>query len=76
MAGNLGVVFGPLGAHRWYLGYPIHALFQIALTFTIIGALWGICEGMSILWGNEWRDGQGRLLRPSPPSGNKAQQGQ
>ena len=72
MAGNLGVVFGPIGAHRFYLGYPIHGIIQILLTLTIVGALWGIYEGITILWGNEWRDGQGRLLRPSPPTGNQA----
>lgn len=72
MAGNLGVVFGPLGAHRFYLGYPIHGVIQILLTLTIVGALWGIYEGITILWGNEWRDGQGRLLRPSPPPRKKS----
>ena len=72
MAGNLGVVFGPIGAHRFYLGYPIHGIIQILLTLTIVGALWGIYEGITILWGNEWRDGQGRLLRPSPPTGKKS----
>ena len=67
-AGNLGVVFGPIGAHRFYLGYTLHGIIQIALSITIIGALWGIYEGITILWGNEWRDAQGRLLRPSPPT--------
>ena len=72
MAGNLGVVFGPVGAHRFYLGYPIHGIIQILLTLTIVGALWGIYEGITILWGNEWRDGQGRRLRPSPPTGKQS----
>lgn len=67
-AGNLGVVFGPLGAHRFYLGYPMHGILQILFSLTIVGMLWGIYEGITILWGNEWRDGQGRLLRPSPPT--------
>ena len=65
-AGNLGVILGPLGAHRFYLGYPIHGIIQIILSVSIIGAMWGIYEGITILWGNRWVDAEGRLLRPSP----------
>ncbi len=65
-AGYLGIFLGPIGAHRFYLGYNGMGILQIAVTFlTVVGALWGIYEGMTILWGSKWRDSQGRLLRPS-----------
>ena len=65
-AGYLGIFLGSIGAHRFYLGYYGRGVLQIAVTFfTLVGGLWGMYEGMTILWGSEWRDSQGRLLRPS-----------
>ena len=65
-AGYLGIFLGSIGVHRIYLGYYGMGLLQIAVTvFTLVGGLWGMYEGMTILRGSEWRDSQGRLLRPS-----------
>ncbi|MEE9249267.1 MAG: TM2 domain-containing protein [Dehalococcoidia bacterium] len=65
-AGYLGIFLGPIGAHRFYLGYKGIGMLQIAATFlTGFGAIWGIYEGITIMWGSEWRDSQGRFLRPS-----------
>ncbi|MCH8089815.1 MAG: TM2 domain-containing protein [Chloroflexi bacterium] len=66
-AGNLGIILGLFGAHRFYLGYNNIGKLQIVVTILTlgVGGLWGIYEGITILWGSEWRDSEGRLLRPS-----------
>ena len=57
VAGLLGIFLGPLGIHRFYLGFTKVAVIQLLLTiflgvFTagLIG-LWGVVEGIMILAG-------------------------
>lgn len=51
VAGVLGVVLGPLGAHSLYLGYRTKAKLQLAVSIVTcgIGGLWGITEGVLVL---------------------------
>jgi len=72
VAGLLGVFFGYLGAHRFYLGYTEIGLLQLALflglSFLTCGfatpfvVLWGLIEGVVILAGGFDRDARGRAL--------------
>ena len=52
-AGVLGILFGWLGAHRFYLGYTYLGIAQIIVTLVTCGwgALWGTVEGILILAG-------------------------
>lgn len=63
VAGVLGLVFGGIGAHRFYLGYPgmgiVIILSNVCFGF---GVLWGFIEGILCLAG-KLRDSDGRLLR-------------
>lgn len=63
-AGLLGILFGAVGAHRYYLGYKKLACAQIAVTILTggIGGLWGVCEGWSILFGRFGFDASGHRL--------------
>ena len=71
-AGLLGVFFGYLGVHRFYLGYTEIGLVQLALFLglslvtcgfaTPFVVLWGVIEGIVILAGGFDRDGYGRPL--------------
>ncbi len=73
VAGLLGVFLGGLGIHRFYLGYTLIGVLQLALclgvgTFTCgLGAaaagLWGLIEGILILVGTIDLDAQGRPLK-------------
>lgn len=51
LAGLLGIFFGALGVHRFYLGYIGIGLVQLILTFITCGisSLWGFIEGILIL---------------------------
>ena len=62
-AGLLGILFGGLGAHRFYLGYVWIGLLQIFVTLITcgFGALWGFIEGIICLTGG-MTDAQGRPL--------------
>ena len=64
-AGILGVVLGPFGVHRFYLGYVGIGIIQIVVTIVtaFIGGLWGFIEGIIILAGGDWNDSEGRPLK-------------
>lgn len=51
LAGLLGIFFGALGVHRFYLGYIGIGIVQLILTFITCGisSLWGFIEGILIL---------------------------
>ena len=52
VAGILGVLLGPLGVHRFYLGFAGIGVLQILATvLTGVGALWGLIEGVLCLVG-------------------------
>ncbi|WEV72194.1 TM2 domain-containing protein [Bifidobacterium sp. ESL0790] len=72
LAGILGILFGSLGIHNFYLGFYGKAAGQLALTVLLgwvfgLGALaaeiWGLVEGILILsshYGSKWhRDAKG-----------------
>jgi TM2 domain-containing membrane protein YozV len=70
-AGLLGIFLGGLGIHRFYLGYTVLGIVQLALTlvlgaftFGLVG-LWGVVEGIMILAGAQYfrRDAKGIPLR-------------
>jgi TM2 domain-containing membrane protein YozV len=72
VAGLLGVFFGYLGVHRFYLGYTEIGLLQLALFLGLslltcglaapFVVLWGLIEGIVILAGGFDRDADGRAL--------------
>ncbi len=64
VAGFLGVFLGPFGIHRFYLGYVGTGICQILVTiFTAgTGGLWGMIEGVVILFGGSFTDVHGRPL--------------
>ena len=62
VAGILGVTLGPIGAHRFYLGYNLIGVLQFLSCFSGIGALWGLIEGIIILANGQIRDVYGRPL--------------
>ena len=66
VAGILGIVLGGIGVHRFYLGNVGLGILQIVVTvFTLgIGGLWGFIEGVIIIAGGKWKDGDGKPLRP------------
>lgn len=53
IAGLLGIFFGFLGIHRFYLGYKEIGTLQIVVTILtcFVGGVWGIFEGILILLG-------------------------
>ncbi|MDD5979507.1 MAG: TM2 domain-containing protein [bacterium] len=58
LAGLLGIFFGYLGIHNFYLGYNSKGTTQLLLTvlslglLSFISAIWGLVEGVQILMGN------------------------
>ncbi|MDR0318875.1 MAG: NINE protein [Nitrososphaerota archaeon] len=62
VAGILGLLFGPLGIHNFYLGKK-RGVAQFLLSFVFIGILWGYLEGLFILSGMGCTDGKGGVLR-------------
>lgn len=65
VAGILGLILGPLGVHRFYLGYTGTGVLQIILTFCTAGiaGVWGFVEGVLLLVGMRFRDADGLPLR-------------
>ncbi len=63
VAGLLGLFFGSLGIHRFYLGYTTIGILQIIVTFVTcgFGGIWGFIEGIMCLTGNI-PDADGRPL--------------
>ncbi|MDD4915613.1 MAG: TM2 domain-containing protein [Methylococcales bacterium] len=65
VAGLLGIAFGAIGLHRFYLGFYGLGLAQIAVTFLTggYGVVWGFVEGALILLGHIYKDAKGRHLK-------------
>lgn len=68
VAGVLGILFGGLGIHRFYLGYSTVGIIQLivsVVTCGSIGPIWGLVEGILILTGNIiTTDAEGGTLQP------------
>ncbi len=64
-AGVLGLLLGPWGIHRFYLGFIGIGILQILVTLVTcgIGGIWGFIEGILYLVGSMDRDVDGRILR-------------
>ena len=64
-AGILGILLGGLGIHRFYLGSIGIGIVQIVVTIITFGfgGLWGFIEGIMIIAGASWKDGQGKPLK-------------
>ena len=69
LAGILGIFFGSLGIHNFYLGYHRKGLLQLMLTLigffgigTAISFFWGLTEGIMILTGAINKDAYGNDL--------------
>jgi TM2 domain-containing membrane protein YozV len=64
VAGLLGILFGWLGAGRFYVGDTRTALRQLVVTLLTcgLGGLWGMVDGVDLLL-NGGYDAQGRKLR-------------
>ena len=65
VAGVLGILLGPIGVHRFYLGYTGIGILQIVLSIITggVAGLWGFIEGILILATRDWRDVDGLPLR-------------
>ncbi len=70
LAGILGLLFGALGIHRFYLGSYKIAFLQLGLTIGAFFAglvgyalIWGFIDGFLILSGHVDKDGKGRPLK-------------
>lgn len=63
VAGLLGIFFGSLGIHRFYLGYTTIGIIQIVVTVVTcgFGGIWGFVEGIMCLTGSI-PDSDGRPL--------------
>ena len=64
VAGILGIFFGGLGVHNFYLGFNSKAAIQIVVSFLTcgMGSLWGFVEGILILCGTIDKDADGNPL--------------
>lgn len=68
-AGLLGIFFGGLGIHNFYLGYTSKAIAQLLISIlscgilSFISAIWGFIEGILILTGDIAIDAQGNSLK-------------
>ena len=65
VAGILGILFGSIGVHNFYLGNTKRGIIQIIVTlFTFgLGGIWGFVEGILILVGNISTDANGVPLK-------------
>lgn len=69
IAGLLGILFGWLGLHNFYLGFTGKAVAQLLITVVSLGTLgwisliWGIVEGIRCLTGSILLDSRNLLLR-------------
>lgn len=69
VAGLLGILFGSLGVHNFYLGYTGKGIAQLLLTLLSFGLLfivsyvWGLVEGIMILTGSIETDAKGNELK-------------
>ena len=67
-AGILGIFFGSLGIHNFYLGYNGKAIAQLLITVLTCGigaiasGIWGFIEGIMILTGSINTDAEGNPL--------------
>ncbi len=67
-AGILGILFGGLGAHNFYLGYTGKAVAQLLITvlscflLSLVSAIWGFIEGILILTDSINEDANGNRL--------------
>ena len=64
-AGWLGILFGGLGLHNFYLGFHVRAIIQIVLSVFCggIGFIWGFIEGILILAKKINVDAKGRPFK-------------
>jgi len=70
LAAVLAILFGWLGAHRFYLGFYRLAFMQVTLTVILyvtglpgFAALWGFIEGILLFGGQIYQDAKGRPLK-------------
>ncbi len=65
LAGLLGLLFGGIGVHNFYLGNTTRAVIQIVVSCVTcgIGAIWGFVEGILILCRQINVDGYGMPLK-------------
>ncbi|MFI3215567.1 MAG: TM2 domain-containing protein [Methylococcales bacterium] len=61
----LGLFLGPIGAHRFYLGFYKIALAQIALTILTqgYGVIWGFIDTVLLFGGHIHKDSKNRPLK-------------
>lgn len=63
----LAFLLGAFGAHNFYLGFKKYAIIQIVLTCTLVlspfTVLWGIMDGVIMLFGKRDHDALGYALR-------------
>ena len=71
LAGILGIVFGSIGVHNFYLGYTSKGVIQLAMTLggfltcgisSAAAGIWGLVEGILILTGSIDVDADGNRL--------------
>ena len=69
VAGILGIFFGSLGIHNFYLGYNGKGIAQLLMSVLSLGllaaisAFWGLVEGIMILIGSINTDASGTPLK-------------
>lgn len=65
LAALLGIVFGAIGLHRFYLGFYGLGIAQIIVTLATggFGVVWGFVEGALIFTGHIFKDAKGRHLK-------------
>lgn len=65
LAGALGLLFGAIGIHRFYLGFYGLGIAQIVVTYLTggFGVVWGFVEAILLLGGQINKDAKGRPLK-------------
>lgn len=65
IAALLGVLFGAIGFHRFYLGFWGLGVTQLLVTYLTggFGVVWGFIEGVLLFTGHIHKDAKGRLLK-------------